>query len=213
MEEGTARNLKTDAYNFAGKTGTAQVNYKKLENTTRVGGYQASFAGYFPAENPVYSCIVVVNNPRAHGNYGGEVAGPIFRKIADECYSTELQLHEALEPVDPSLPIAGRKLPGFDIGYREDMGMILNELSIPFEGAPSEDIAVVQTKSDTLTFVDRTMSTEVVPTVTGLGLKDALYVLENRGLKVKVDGVGKVSRQSLIPGTPIRGQEITLYLN
>lgn len=211
VEEGTARKLRSTEYSFAGKTGTAQINYQRLSGKTRIGGYQASFAGYFPAENPVYSCIVVINNPRLHGNYGSEVAGPVFRKIADQCFSAELQLHEPL-PVMAKRQVTGRKLPSFDIGYQEDMAKLVNYFDMPHYGNPVSEVAVLRTVRDTMFFEDRSLSTEEVPSVTGMGLKDALFLLENRGLKVKIDGFGKVTRQSLRPGTPIRGQEITLYL-
>lgn len=81
---GTATNLKSSLYTAAGKTGTCQLRYwEGSENRS----YQSSFAGYFPAENPKYSCIVVVNNPNAAiGYYGSHVAGPVFKAVADHLY-------------------------------------------------------------------------------------------------------------------------------
>jgi cell division protein FtsI (penicillin-binding protein 3) len=211
VEEGTAKKLKSDEYSFAGKTGTAQINYKRFDGGTQVGGYQASFVGYFPADNPVYSCIVVVNNPRLHGNYGSEVAGPVFKRIADECFGAEIQLHEEL-PYAVASQLRGRLLPDYDVGYEEDLDKLLNYFEMPHYGNPESEIAVLRNNQDSLLLQEKTLSDKVVPAVTGMGLKDALYVLENRGLRVKIEGFGKVARQSLIPGTAIRGQEITLYL-
>lgn len=211
VEEGTARKLKTDEYTFAGKTGTAQINYKRLSGETRVGGYQASFVGYFPAENPVYSCIVVINNPREHGNYGSEVAGPVFRRIADECFGAEIQLHEPL-PYASASKMQGPLLPKDDVGYQKDLNELVDYFGWPHYGNPETELAELKMRQDSLVLQPKTLSEDVVPAVTGLGLKDALYVLENRGLHVRIDGFGKVVRQSLLPGTKIRGQEITLYL-
>ncbi len=81
---GTATNLQNDLVTMAGKTGTCQLNYWK--ESTR--DYQASFAGYFPAENPRYSCIVVINKPNYHrGYYGSAVAAPVFGEIAKNIYA------------------------------------------------------------------------------------------------------------------------------
>jgi cell division protein FtsI (penicillin-binding protein 3) len=211
VEVGTARKLKTEEYTFAGKTGTAQINYKRLSGETRVGGYQASFVGYFPADNPVYSCIVVVNNPRVHGNYGSEVAGPVFRRIADECFGAEIQLHDPL-PYASARSMDGPLLPEYAIAYQEDLSDLVDHFKLPHYGEPETELAVLQTREDSLILAGKTLPEDVVPVVTGMGLKDALYVLENRGLRVRTEGFGKVARQSLYPGTKIRGQEITLYL-
>lgn len=82
VSSGTATNLKSDKLSMAGKTGTCQLNYWKTSSE-----YQASFAGYFPANNPKYSCIVVINKPKKHlGYYGNIVAGPVFKDIAEEVY-------------------------------------------------------------------------------------------------------------------------------
>lgn len=92
VEEGTAKKLKSERYKFAGKTGTAQINYKRSNGKTKVGGYQSSFVGYFPAEDPVYSCIVVVYKPRKGRYYGSDVALPVFRSIADKVYALKPEL-------------------------------------------------------------------------------------------------------------------------
>lgn len=211
VEEGTAKKLKSEEYSFAGKTGTAQINYKRFDGGTQVGGYQASFVGYFPANDPIYSCIVVVNNPRLHGNYGSEVAGPVFKRIADECFGAEIELHKPLPYVAAS-QLRGRLLPDYDVGYGKDLNQLINYFGMPYHGNPQSEIAVLRSDQDSLFLQEKTLSEKVVPAVTGMGLKDALYILENRGLRVRIEGFGKVARQSLIPGTPIRGQEITLYL-
>ncbi|UCG28286.1 MAG: penicillin-binding protein 2, partial [Bacteroidales bacterium] len=95
VENGTAKNLDNKNYKIAGKTGTAQIaneryGYKFEEKIS----YQASFVGFFPSDNPRYSCIVVVNSPSNSVYYGNLVAGPVFKEIADKVYATKLFLHK-----------------------------------------------------------------------------------------------------------------------
>ncbi len=213
VENGTAARLKTDKYRFAGKTGTAQINYKRGQRGTRIGGYQATFVGYFPAEDPVYSCIVVISDPTKNGFYGSDVAGPVFREIADKCFSSKLELHPAYN-IGAKPVLAQGQLPNYDIGAGEDIQAVLDFLELPHfdrEGA-AEGIAVVRPQGDSLLLEPRRLADGTVPNVIGMGLRDAVYVLENRGLKVQVDGAGKVARQSLKPGTRVKGQEILLTL-
>ncbi|MEQ8702326.1 MAG: penicillin-binding protein [Phaeodactylibacter sp.] len=210
-EQGTAHDLYTTDYAFAGKTGTAQVNYKKGPRGNSIGGHQASFVGYFPAEAPQYSCIVVINKPRRGGFYGGDVAGPVFREIADNIYRVKPALHPVMNAEAPPVAVENT-LPGLSIGAQEDFRSLLAYLDMNVYGEPTTQMAVLRPYSDSLKMENRTMAEETVPNVVGLGLRDALHVLENRGLKVSVEGVGKVARQSIIPGTRIRGQKIKLYL-
>ncbi len=210
-EQGTAHKLQAAEYRFAGKTGTAQVNYKKGPRGNSIGGHQASFVGYFPAESPKYSCIVVINKPRRGGFYGGDVAGPVFREIADNIYRAKPQLHPVLN-MGAELALDEGSLPGFSLGDPADFRSLMEQLEIRPYGEPETDVSVLRPKGDSLMIEPRTLPEDVVPSVVGLGLRDALSVLENRGLKVSVEGVGKVARQSIKPGTSIRGQQIKLYL-
>jgi cell division protein FtsI (penicillin-binding protein 3) len=212
VEEGTAKKLNTDEYAFSGKTGTAQLNYKRLKDRTRVGGYQASFVGYFPSEKPKYSCIVVINDPKRKGIYGGEVALPVFRRIADKIYATKLELQPPLNDVAQPLPVK-QTLPDWDAGDREEIGYLLSSFGLPFEDLSETNMAMVRAEKDTLSIYNRPLPEDRIPNVTGMGLRDALYALENLGLKVEVRGYGKVIKQSIKPGTPLRGQTIYLRLN
>lgn len=214
VERGTAEKLRhrDSLYRFAGKTGTAQIGYRKVSNKTFIRGYQASFVGYFPAENPVYSCIVIINKPQANGFYGSDVAGPVFREIADYCYVTATSVHEALN-AKPKPVLAGRQLPNNNMGYSEDMQYLLQELSMPYFREGESPWSILRVRSDSLVLEKRTIADNVVPNVIGMGLRDALYLMENRGLNVAVNGFGRVSRQSLKPGTRARGQTMQLYLN
>lgn len=215
VENGTAAKLKTDRYRFAGKTGTAQIDYQRTEKGQRIGGYQASFAGYFPASAPKYSTIVVIRRPRRAGFYGGDVAGPIFREIADKCFDSLIDLHEPMVEPNDRVNWSADKLPHMDIGRREDMDKILAYLGIGKMGDPETALVVAMREQgrDSVQLERRTMQEGKIPNVVGMGLRDALYQLENLGVKVKLNGVGKVTRQSLIPGTDPRNQTITLTLN
>jgi len=211
VDSGTAAKLNTEKYNFAGKTGTAQINYTRISDETQIGGYQASFVGYFPAENPRYTCIVVINDPQKNGFYGGEVAGPVFREIADKIYATQVGLHQPVNQ-GPRPVLAENDLPQLDIGQRQELEQILAYVGLPYMGRPSTELVSLRPVQDTLKLQDRPIDRHRVPSVFGMNLRDALYVLENRGLKVKVKGYGKVANQSIKVGTPIRGQTITLTL-
>ncbi len=210
VEVGTARGLATNKYRFAGKTGTAQINYRKFKPRANIK-YQASFAGYFPAENPVYSCIVLVNEPKEHGFYGGEVAGPIFREIADQCFATRIELHEPINTRGRN-ELATNQLPNMDVGKREDIQSVLSYLDIEHTPTSRGNWSVVKADADTISLQRRTIKEDVVPNVVGMGLRDALFILENLGLKVVVSGIGKVKLQSIKSGTRIKGQTIKLTL-
>ena len=189
VTNGTAYKLKSKRFNFAGKTGTAQVNYRRSSRGTRVGGYQASFAGYFPAEDPVYSCIVVINKPKQNGIYGSEVAGPVFKRIAEKCYTSKLEMHRPIND-RPLKILASNELPIKSIGEKTDMKYILDYLDVEYFGNPGTDLTVLDLEGDSLMMNQRSIPADRMPSVVGLGLRDALFVLENKGLKA----VGKQRR-------------------
>jgi cell division protein FtsI (penicillin-binding protein 3) len=211
VTNGTAYKLKSKRFNFAGKTGTAQVNYRRSSRGTRVGGYQASFAGYFPAEDPVYSCIVVINKPQQNGIYGSEVAGPVFKRIAEKCYTSKLEMHRPIND-RPLKILASDELPIKSIGEKTDMKYILDYLDLEYFGNPGTELTVLDLEGDSLMMNQRSIPEDRMPSVVGLGLRDALFVLENKGLKVEIDGYGKVVRQSLRAGTIIQGQTVKLTM-
>lgn len=210
VENGTASRHKTDKYTFAGKTGTAQVNYKRLKNRTRIGGYQASFVGYFPADNPKYSCIVVISRPKS-GYYGGEVALPVFRAIADRVFALKVDLRpplndqsaEALEP---------KQMPSLQVGRRRDMLALLDAFDLEYTGSAKSEMVMLRADTSGLALTERKLPPGRIPSVVGMGLRDALFVLENLGLQVEISGYGKVQTQSIKPGTPARRQKIYLKL-
>jgi cell division protein FtsI (penicillin-binding protein 3) len=210
VERGTAKNLNNEHFRIAGKTGTAQIANEKYgyKVDSRVS-YQASFAGYFPAENPRYSCIVVVNSPTSDVYYGNLVAGPVFWEIARKVYATSLDLQDGLNREEAVLA----EIPYSKSGHRVDLQNVLRTLDVPVKGGDKEWVST--TKNDEfIELKNLTVQDQLVPNVKQMGLKDAVYLLENAGLKVIVDGRGTVTGQSLSPGTRIvKGESIRLTMS
>ncbi len=211
VENGTAKAVNTDKYNFAGKTGTAQLNYNKIRKSGKLK-YQASFAGYFPAENPKYSVMVLVNDPKQHGFYGSEVAAPIFREIADKTFASKIEMQQALNE-EPASAWRTYKLPDQNVGQTREITALLDDLNFQYtHHAANAEWGIIRAKSDTLSVHSKPAGTEKVPNVLGMGIKDAMYLLENAGMKVTISGIGKIRKQSVPPGRKINGQTIHLTL-
>ncbi|MDH5608489.1 MAG: transpeptidase family protein [Cyclobacteriaceae bacterium] len=197
VEQGTAKNINNTKYKVAGKTGTA----KTVINGKYTNQYYTSFAGYFPAEQPRYSCIVVIDDPKGFQIYGSDVSAPVFKEIADKIYATEMDLHNATL-------VKNRDFTGiFPVvrsGNRDDLTLICNELGISNH---SDESAAPWVKTDivnnSIFWKSNAISHQIVPDVRGMTLRDALYVLENNGLEVEVYGHGRVVGQSLNPGSKI----------
>jgi cell division protein FtsI (penicillin-binding protein 3) len=199
VENGTAMNLKNENYKIAGKTGTAQIPDKKTgyKDKSRIT-YQASFVGYFPADKPRYSCIVVVNAPSKYVYYGNVVAGPVFREIANKVYATSLDMHEPIN--DGRTKLA--EIPYTKTGNRQEITNALDFLDITVKkpsGKPEWVVASVE--GEKLALSPRPIIENLVPNVVGMGLKDALYLMEDVGLRVNVKGRGTVRAQSVMPGS------------
>lgn len=201
-KNGTAKNIKPEHYSIAGKTGTAIINYRAYRDRGEAKKYRSSFAGYFPADKPVYSCIVVVTNPRV-GFYGGRVAAPVFKEIADKCYSKIIDVHHAIN--DSARVYKGDKMPDLQVGFKSDFKTLVEGLAMPYKDASTTRWAVSRIEQDTLALVTRNIKDQdkIVPNVVGMGLRDALYLLENRKIRVKVRGSGKVKSQSIKPGRSV----------
>ncbi|HPI67730.1 MAG TPA: penicillin-binding protein [Bacteroidales bacterium] len=211
VEHGTAENLKNADYKIAGKTGTAQIARGKsgYRSGERVS-YQASFVGYFPAENPLYSCIVVVNAPSNGVYYGNLVAGAVFREISDKIYATSFfRDYNTANNNDgiTSLPETGN-------GYRSDINIILKELNVKHRIDSENEWVTTREKGDTVTLAGVNTIEGLVPDVRGMSLRDAVHLLENSGYRVRYSGKGKVLRQSPEHGARyFEGQIVSLELH
>jgi cell division protein FtsI (penicillin-binding protein 3) len=211
VEHGTATNLKNTDYKIAGKTGTAQIAKEKYGYRQGSGvSYQASFAGYFPAENPLYSCIVVVNAPSNGVYYGNIVAGSVFKEIADKVYATNFYRDHSSD--DKSEKIV--KVPHAGNGYRDDITRVLGNLDVKYKRVADSEWISTRTSGDTITMVGLNIQEGLVPDVRGMSLRDAMFILENSGYRVKFSGKGKVLRQSPQQGTRyFEGQVVSLEMN
>ena len=197
VENGTAKNLHTKDYRIAGKTGTAKIaSGGGYINST--SNYQASFVDFFPEKDPKYSCIVAINKPTKGLYYGARVAGPVFREISDKIYAHNLDMHEYYQAKMDSpyhIPPLAKTKAG-------NLKVICNALELPYNTGKTSYTWLNPDKSgQTLKFEPDELKANKVPDVRGMVLSDALYVLENRGLKVKIKGSGRIVSQSILPGT------------
>jgi cell division protein FtsI (penicillin-binding protein 3) len=202
--EGTAKNLYNNYYSIAGKTGTAQIATDNSGYGNKI--YQSSFMGYFPADKPLYSIAVVVNNPKL-AYYGSVVAAPVFKEIADNIYASQsdLMMHTS--------SASGAKLFNLYSGTQEDIIEVCNTLHVPIQNLSTGIWVSPVINDSTITIRDINFSDDKIPSVVGMGLRDALYLLESKGIQVKFSGFGKVKAQSLPAGTAIlQDQTITLTL-
>ncbi|MGH2563588.1 MAG: PASTA domain-containing protein, partial [Ginsengibacter sp.] len=176
--------------------------------------YQSAFMGYFPADNPQYTIgVVIQNSSLSKLVYGGSVSGPVFREVADKIYAEKIG-NESLNQLPNGVDNSALRF----FGLKADLNKILNT----FNYASSDSSMAGSWRSSILnnnhaqlnSVYNSTVLVKKVPDVTGLGLKDALYLLENMGLKVEVKGKGKVIYQSLAQNTDFhKGQSIDLQLN
>lgn len=210
VDSGTATNLRAAHFSIAGKTGTAQIAKAQAGYKGQGVSYQASFVGYFPADAPKYSCIVVVNGPTMSGYYGNVVAGPIFKEIADKIYSNRLELQRETRLADRVGPLTPVSLSG----HSADLRLAFAALQVPLQVQGEAEWVTTQAGDSMVTLLPRAIPSDAldrVPNVLGMGLKDALYILENRGLRVRFQGSGMVRQQSLPPGTRLR-QGATIHI-
>jgi cell division protein FtsI (penicillin-binding protein 3) len=198
IERGTGKYVfRNSAYKVAGKTGTAQIASNGGYNKTN---YNATFVGYFPADNPHYSAIVVINNPSAGKYYGSSVAAPVFKDVADNLYSTSLVLEEnRISNDNQSIPIPQKVI------WTDDVKSIYSNLSIGdvVEFPAIGDWIKASSDDDKIRFDEVAFSEVRVPNVIGMKAKDAVFLMENVGLQTLISGKGKVRHQSIKAGQPV----------
>jgi cell division protein FtsI (penicillin-binding protein 3) len=205
---GTASKLQSPAYSFAGKTGTSLVADKGISYADKM--YQSSFAGYFPADNPAYTIVVVIRNKKhAPRFYGGVVAGPVFREVADRLYAGYLQQYKPFTAKTDSIS-------HLYTGTKKSLEVIATELKMPYkDSTKNKGVAhLITSPNHNGTMLGSDDVEGLMPELKGVGLKDALKICEENGWYVAVKGVGRVSTQSIAAGSTVKkGQKITLTLN
>ena len=202
-------------YNVGGKTGTAHVAGRTSTGAKIKyddGIYQASFVGYFPFEKPQYSCIVVIRTKQHPAKHmGGEVAAPVFREIADKLYSTRMNLNPS--PVTTNLKKDSTQF--YYAGATRDIKMVMQTFDMNYnDSSANNNWARLYAGNHQTVLNKETITKQQMPDVKGMGLKDALYLLESIDMKVMAKGKGRVKMQSVQPGTVLnKNQNVTLELN
>ncbi|WP_303310893.1 penicillin-binding protein [Hymenobacter sp. BT730] len=210
VTEGTARGIRSADFTMAGKTGTAW----KFKNGAYTKVYSTSFCGYFPADNPKYSCIVVVDSPKNGRIYGADVAAPVFRELADKAMARDAA---SQRPLLARAPVNKKRIPSVGGGMQEELQLVCERIGLKSESQADGDdwVRTEQTDSNakTLALQLNPIKRGRVPNVVGMTLRDALFLLENRGLRVRLNGTGRVKAQSIAAGTPLqRGAMVILEL-
>jgi len=207
ITEGTGKPAFKDMpFPVAGKTGTAHVADGNIKYYDMV--YQASFVGYFPANDPVYTCIVVVRTkPHAYIHYGGQIAAPVFREIAIKLYAMYIE-----QKTGPSYQPTKDSLNYLYAGKNSDIKNVFNSLNVGYSdsvGRSEWGNVIADNYQPVLKEVN--VSKALMPNIKGMGLKDVIYLLENMGLKVKANGQGRVMVQSVQAGSALT-KGMTVYV-
>ena len=191
IDQGTARNIKSDKYKIAGKTGTTVLNYAGRKKDEKKK-YQASFVGFFPAHSPKYSCVVVINNPREKNMYGGKVAAPIFKELADKVFSLDIDIHNPILLSEDSIPI-----PIIKYGDIDYTNIVLNRLGFT-------DLQYSVDKQESFkNKIEEDLDNSIMPNLKGMNLKDALFIMERYGIQIIISGSGSIINQSIQSGEHI----------
>jgi cell division protein FtsI (penicillin-binding protein 3) len=224
VQNGSGKGLNITAFKVGGKTGTAQIARtgserivgESMYGTAGNRKYQASFVGYFPADNPLYSCIVVVYNPGKGTYYGGLIAGPVFKEIAEKVYSSSLDF---MQPINNKQDLL-TKAPASIKSKNNEMLLTSKALKIPVKTDATDEAYVGRNMTDSskVTFQSTNLESQlkkgIVPNLNGLSAKDALFLLENSGFHVKLMGMGSVKKQSIEAGQKYnKGDKIILTLS
>lgn len=207
-KNGTGRGISTPHYRIAGKTGTAKMSFGKTGYTDK---NLSSFVGFFPADDPLYSCIVVIGGPQGLFTTGGAVSAPVFRTMADKIITSNIKGNKA---INKDSTIANKPLP-FLKGTKEEVNEFNKRFNVKFDFKEDWEYAFVKSDSFGKIGIGKIdIEDATVPSVRGMLLDDAVYVLENKGLKVSFIGKGKVAGQSIPAGSQIiKGSSIQLVLN
>ncbi|MCB9032723.1 MAG: transpeptidase family protein [Chitinophagales bacterium] len=196
--KGTGRKIRTPFYRIAGKTGTAKMSFDNKGYTNK---NLSTFVGFFPADNPLYSCIVTIAGVEGEHTSGGAIAAPVFKTIADKIITSNIKNNKAINKdtlyayVNPPIFSANKfdalQIIGFFNNTSPQVNNNWNFIDVKFNNKNSTNVIAVQDED------------KKVPNVKGMLIDDALSLLENKGLRVVFTGKGKVFNQSLSAGLPI----------
>lgn len=213
VSKGLGKQAGCPQFKVSGKTGTAQIS--KGKGGYKSGGmhYLVSFCGYFPSEAPKYSCIVAIQKSGLPASGGGQ-CGPVFREIAQSVMAKGV-FREPREGADSTSIF----IPDVSNGNMQAAAQVLESLNVPFHTDFNTDDkkqfvwGTSQNNGNNVMLSSNKSPNNLVPDVSGMGARDAVYLLESRGLKVRINGVGLVKKQSIAPNTQIKkGQTIIIEL-
>jgi len=207
---GTAQGVKSKYVRIAGKSGTAQISQGKGGYKTGGTKHQVAFAGYFPYEHPLYTCVCVMREPGIGYASGGTMTGSVFKNIAERV----MALNSNRKPSRVSTDSIDYEhiIPVSKVGYYKAMRTVMNAMQLPLAANSTDWVkAFAEEKQTRVEKIEVTKN--VVPDLSGMGAKDAVFILENMGLNVQVQGRGKVISQNLKPGTFARkGSSVMINL-
>jgi len=204
---GTAKAINTKEYKISGKTGTTEYYDAKLG--THNEQYRASFAGYFPSDEPKYSIIVVINRPQID-YYGALAAAPVFKKIADEIYKRDRTINPPKETENDLI-----KSPLSKNGNLQDLKTVLEETSTNVKNSDIKTEWVeTEAQKENVVLKRKNIEKNIMPDLKYMGAKDAIYILEKLGLQAQINGRGFVVNQSIVAGDEVKkGMKVKLELN
>lgn len=200
---GTGKRLRNTSYGIAGKSGTAEIGYDKKSQILQ---HRASFVGYFPAESPEYSCIVVISKPQKALTHGGDLAAPVFKELSDRVIGTSKVSYE--QKGSQKKKVA----PTLHYGNAEDYKALCKNLGV---NAPYTSAKWIRAslRDSIVIYREEKVNSNIMPNVTGLSIKDAVFMLENMGLRASFSGFGRVVSQSIPKGQRFsKGQQVVLKL-
>ena len=209
MEDGTGKPAHSSKVRIAGKTGTAQISQGKSGYRSGQVSHQVSFCGYFPSDKPKYSCIVIVRKPRNGAASGGNMCGTVLKKIAEDMYARNLIYKKNGLPVDS----LHSPIPLIKNGVSDQSRYAMDKLNIDFKDDTKGSWMIAQNTDDKVVLTDNNINKDLIPNVVGMGAKDAVYLLEQVGLRVNLSGKGTVRSQSRDPGSKlVKGETIAIQL-
>lgn len=204
---GTGKFARSKHFHVSGKTGTAQVAVEGTRGYGSRSEHLVSFCGYYPSENPQYTCIVSIRTS-APGASGGRMSGTVFAKIAERVYSKQVSTRISL--ARDSLSVFVPEVKNGDMGAAR---RLLKTMRVPVAQGTGADWGQAASDLKQVAITPLSVEADRLPDLTGMGARDAVFAIESRGMRARVRGFGRVTGQSLPAGAKVKkGQTVTVQL-
>lgn len=208
--QGTGKQARSELVGISGKTGTVQLSQGAAGYNVDGLSYQVSFCGYFPSDDPQYSCIVVIRKPRNGNPSGGEMSGTVFKRIAEEVFVQRIT-ESRLLAADNRLVLP--KTPHVKSGLSKHAQYVMEKLSVKYVNKSKGEWMSARTANGRVLLSGRNLPENRTPDVVGMGAKDAVYAMESAGLRVRLTGQGTVVDQSVASGSKVeKGRTVMIRL-